>query len=432
MKIFEEFIFENYSFDSEKNEVQLNYSLDGAIKFKETIRWDVSITNYNKDILDKALFGLWIMAGVSYFKAYLPRKITINKGLLTKSQANFFNKTYELGLAQFFYTNQLDWQGAVNFEANSIEEKNVQVTGNAGALSAIGGGKDSIVAAELLSELNFEFDCWTVNQARRFNKISAKIEKEIMSVSRKLDPKLSKLNSLDAYNGHVPITAINSFIGVTLAILTGKKDIVWAIENSADEPNTRWDGLTVNHQYSKSFEFEKDMRKYIIENIASDLDYYSILRPFSELRIAEIFCKNYLQKYKGLFSSCNANFTLGNEREMRWCGKCPKCAFVFIIFSPFLKKSELLDLFDGKNIYADEEMAGTIKELLGISGHKPLECVGEIAETRYAIQLARKSGQYPELEQFDFPVVEYKYKKWGDNFIPQETESKFRDLLTTL
>lgn len=432
MNKYSEFIFENYSFDTNKNEVELHYSLDSELEFTETIHWEVTTKNYDEHILDEALFGLWIMCGISYFKTYLPKKITIKKGGLTKSQAKFFNNIYTHGLAQFFYTNQLDWEEAINFETNKEEVVETATAGGEGCISALGGGKDSIVAAELLKILGMKPECWSVNQAERFSNLSKKIGTKTHKVTREIDPFLVKLNSEGAYNGHVPITAINSFIGVVLAILLNKKSIIWAIEGTAEEPNTNWKGLDVNHQYSKSFEFEKDMREYIVENIASDLDYYSILRPLSELRIAEIFCKNYFQKYKKLFSSCNANFTLGNEQEMRWCGKCPKCAFVFIIFSPFLKKSELLDLFDGKNIYADEEMAGTINELLGISGHKPLECVGEIAETRYALQLARKSGQYPELEQFDFPVVEYKYKKCGDNFIPQETESKLRDLLRTL
>ena len=420
MKKYNEFIFEDYSFDLATKKARFSYSLDGKLKFTEEIIWNIEPVNYDTEILDNALFGLWIMAGISYYKTYLPNKIKIKKGKLNEEQARFFNKTYLLGLAQFFYTNQLDWHDSINFESNTSEQHFVPPSNGEGAISALGGGKDSIVAAEILKESKVDTDLWAVNQAERFENLANKMNLKILSVTRKIDPLLLELNGKDAYNGHVPITAINSFIGVVLAILTGKKSVIWAIESSADEINTSWKGLQVNHQYSKSYEFEKEMANYIKKNIAKDLEHYSILRPLTELRISEIFCKNYIDKYNGLFSSCNANFSLNNNDKLNWCGKCPKCAFVFIVFSPFIKKSNLLGLFNGRNIFADEDMKPIIEELLGISGHKPLECVGEIAETRLAINMAKDTGEYPELNQFDFPTVKYDYKKWSSNSIPKE------------
>ena len=432
MNKYSEFIFEKYSFDTNKNEVELHYSLDGELEFTETIRWEVSTKNCDEHILDEALFGLWIMCGISYFKTYLPKKITIKKSGLTKSQAKFFNKIYTHGLAQFFYTNQLEWEEAINFEATKEEVAETATAGGEGCISALGGGKDSIVAAELLKRLGMKPECWSVNQAERFLNLSKKIGTKTHKVTREIDPLLAKLNSEGAYNGHVPITAINSFIGIVLAILLNKKSIIWAIEGTAEEPNTKWKGLDVNHQYSKTLEFEKDMQDYIFQNIAKDIEHYSILRPLTELRIAEVFCNNYLNDYQGLFSSCNANFTIGNDSELRWCGKCPKCAFVFIIFSPFLKKTDLLNLFGGKDIFADEEMAPIIKELLGITGHKPLECVGEIAETRLAVQMAKQSGQYPELSQYNFPEVKYDYRKWLNNSVPKAIDTELKETLEIL
>ena len=429
---FDKFIFKDYVFDPATNTVELKYSLDNEIDFTEVISWNIEAVSYNPEILERALFALWIMAGVSYYKTYLPKEIVIERGGLTESQKIFFSKTYQLGLAQFFYTNQLDWEGVINFKSDSVESKNELSTGNSGSLSALGGGKDSIVAAELMNLMGIEFDCWAVNQAERFVGISESIGAKTFSVTRRLDGKLAKLNGVDAYNGHVPITAINSFIGVVLAILAGKKSIVWAIESSTDEPNTSWKGLAVNHQYSKSSEFEVDIIEYINTNIASDLEYYSILRPISELRIAEIFCKKFFEKYKTKFSSCNANFNIGNNSSLKWCGKCPKCAFIFIIFSPFLEKNKLLELFNGKDIYSDPDMKGVIEELLGVDGHKPLECVGEIAEVRQAVQMAKNSGHYPEAEQFEFDEPNYNYLKYSKNSIPSNLEEKLKGILDSI
>ena len=210
---FDKFIFKDYVFDPATNTVELKYSLDNEIDFTEVISWNIEAVSYNPEILERALFALWIMAGVSYYKTYLPKEIVIERGGLTESQKIFFSKTYQLGLAQFFYTNQLDWEGVINFKSDSVESINELSTGNSGSLSALGGGKDSIVAAELMNLMGIEFDCWAVNQAERFVGISESIGAKTFSVTRRLDGKLAKLNGVDAYNGHVPITAINSFIG---------------------------------------------------------------------------------------------------------------------------------------------------------------------------------------------------------------------------
>lgn len=427
------FIFEDYEFDRITNTAKFHYSLDAKLKFTETIKWDVKTVHYNKVALDKALFALWVMAGVSYYKTYAPKEIVINKGELDAQQKKFFDSIYLNGLAQFFYTNQLEWKNRINFPALKQHTNPVEVTNGEGSLVALGGGKDSIVAAELMNKLQQDYSCWVVNHVERFGTLSQTIGQPLLAVTRQLDPELLKLNEADAYNGHIPITAIINFISVVLAILTGKKSLVWANESSADEGNTIWQGLEVNHQYSKSSAFEAEITNYIQTYIAKDLEFYSILRPLSELRIAEIFCNNYIDKYHGLFSSCNlANFKQGNTRQMTWCGQCPKCAFVYAIFSPFLPKAKLMELFGGKDLFADEALRGTFEQMLGIDGHKPLECVGEVAEVRTALQMSKESGNYPELAQFDFPKPDYDYKLWHNNQIPKAVEAQLKDILASL
>lgn len=427
------FIFEDYTFDEIRNEIVMKYSFDGELHFKERISWQVDSINYNPNILDRALFGLWLMCGVSYYKAYVPSKIIIKKGSLSREQKEFFDEIYLHGLAQFFYTNSLDWKGHIDFPFDTNNGMKLdESTNSSGSLIAIGGGKDSIVAAETIKSLDDDFDCWAVNQSKRFEPIAQKLNSKMLPVIREIDPKLLELNSKDALSGHVPITAINSFIGLVLAILVGRQRMVWAIESSTDEPNTIWQGLEVNHQYSKTSYFEQAMQNYINKFVAKDLEYFSTLRSITELRIAEIFCKNYIDKYQGLFSSCNANFTIGKTDELAWCGKCPKCAFVFTLFAPFLDKNKLVSIFGGNNIFADPDMKGTLEELLGIDGHKPLECVGEIAEVRKAVELAKKTDQYPELKQFNYPFEDFDYKKWGANAIPSELEPGIKKLLLNL
>jgi hypothetical protein len=63
-----------------------------------------------------------------------------------------------------------------------------------------------------------------------------------------------------------------------VAYLYDYKYLVLSNELSANSGNTLWNGFEINHQYSKSLEFEKDFKNYVEENISDDLKYFSLLR----------------------------------------------------------------------------------------------------------------------------------------------------------
>ena len=88
-----------------------------------------------------------------------------------------------------------------------------------------------------------------------------------------------------------------------------------------------------------------------------------------------------------------------------------------------------MELFGGKNLFADPELKGTFEQLLGIDGHKPLECVGEIAETRTAIAMSKKLGSYPELSSLKFDEPNYDYMSWRDSFMPKKLQEAIRQYL---
>ena len=107
-------------------------------------------------------------------------------------------------------------------------------------------------------------------------------------------------------------------------------------ESSANESNVQ--GEKINHQYSKSFEFENDFRKYYNKYLKRNVEYFSFLRPLNELQIAMAFSK--FEKYHTIFKSCNVG---SKGAEWKWCCNCPKCLFVYIILSPFLYKQKLIN-----------------------------------------------------------------------------------------
>ncbi|KAF5030046.1 hypothetical protein DSECCO2_642240 [anaerobic digester metagenome] len=160
--------------------------------------------------------------------------------------------------------------------------------------------------------------------------------------------------------------------------MTGVSDIALSNESSANESTVP--GTDVNHQYSKSFEFEQDFRDYYEKYISEGFNYFSFLRPLTELQIAELFSK--MTAYHAVFRSCNAG-----SKEDIWCGKCPKCLFANIILSPFLPPEKLKEIF-GSDLFDSRVLVTAFDELNGKIPVKPFECVGTVSEVNEAIQLA--------------------------------------------
>jgi len=103
--MYQQFIFEDYHFDAPTSTAYFNYSLDDKIYFEEKIIFPSGECSKS---FEKALFGAWVMAGISYFKTYLPEKIIFKKGGLNQEQADFFTHVYTQGLGEFFYQNKIN------------------------------------------------------------------------------------------------------------------------------------------------------------------------------------------------------------------------------------------------------------------------------------------------------------------------------------
>ena len=426
------FIFEKFNFNKSQKKLTCSYSFDSQVFFEEEFIFDFEfIDHYGEEALENAIFGLFVMCGVSYFKAALPPKIMFRTGGLNQEQKKFFDKIYRIGLGEFFYTNGIDPRGKVNFEQLRIKENQKSNTKSkienqkskiSGSLVPIGGGKDSLVTAEILESAGEDFETWTVGDKELLNKLCVHVGKPHIKIYRKISPKLLELNKKGALNGHVPISAILSFLSVVTAILRGKKNIIFSNESSANEANLEFHDQKINHQYSKTLEFEKDFQDYTRKFISPEIQYFSLLRPLTELKIAQIFCTRLFDKYEGYFAPTSDFVPV-------WCGECPKCAFVFAIFSPFLEREKLLNLFGGKNLFADPELDETFRELLGLSGSKPFECVGEISEVRKGLSLAKNTENWPELEKFKFSNPNYDFERFSSHVIPEKFEKILKNLL---
>jgi len=420
---YRQFIFKSYDFNRATGRLRLSYGIDDDLKFEEIYGFDFDFADYDKVVLDQALQILFFLAGVSYFKTFVPREIVVEKGQLDPASAAFFSRTYQKGLGEFWYVNRLDPNTPINFPTNSDKLPSLEYSGK-GMLVGIGGGKDSLVTTELLRGQP-DLATWSLNHREQLEPLVKRLGTTHLFVSRQWDPQIKQLNQQGAFNGHVPISAIIAAVGSVVAVLTGRRDVVVSNESSANEDSLTYRGVSINHQYSKSLAFEKDYQALLNNQFSDGLRYYSFLRPLSELMIARLFASIGFEKYKDFFSSCNRAYVL-ESNHMSWCGVCAKCAFTFLVLSPFVERSQLESLWQGKNLLLDPSLRPLYEKLLGVDGAKPLDCVGEIKESRSAMRLAQQI--YPELKEiyrFDIPR-DYDYRTLASHEMPPKVYDLFK------
>ncbi len=390
------FRFVRCDFDAQSGVAALAYAFDDGPEMIETVSVPgapFALDDARAQAVEAALRLLHLIAGVSYYKAAVPAEIRIDAYAIDAETATFLESVYVNGLGEFAYRNGLSLHGKIVFPHGA--ESGAAAAPALGlrehALVAIGGGKDSLVSIEALRSAGVEQTVTWIGGSQLIAACAARTGLPTLNLGRALAPELFELNRQGAYNGHIPVTAINSAIMVLAAVLHGADQVVFSNERSASYGSVIPGTGEVNHQWSKGWAFEKTFGEHVQSRVAADLHYYSLLRPLSELAVARQFAKN--SHYDAHFSSCNRNFHILGERPAnRWCGVCPKCHFVFLALAPFMPKPRLVGIF-GRNLLDDPAQAGGFDALLEFRDHKPFECVGEGKESRAAMALL---GERPE------------------------------------
>jgi hypothetical protein len=384
-------------------EAQLVYAFDDGPELIERIAFPEApaLVPERAAAFDAALRLLHLIAGVSYYKAGVPAQIVVEGAPLDADGAGFLEEVYRHGLAEFAYQNRLDLRARIRFPFQTKEDAPAADAGEPKALDLprrslvpIGGGKDSLVTVELLKRAGEPMTAVWVGRSELIAACAQRTGLPTLSLGRQLAPELFEYNRHGAWNGHIPVTAINSAILLCAAILYGYDAVIFSNERSASAATLEYAGQPVNHQWSKSLDFERRLREYTKSHIAEGLDYFSLLRPWSELAVTRAFAAG--TRYDAVFSSCNRNFRIRGERAAdRWCGQCPKCHFVFLALAPFVAKPRLLAIF-GRNLLDDASLAPAFDALLEYRGHKPFECVGEGRESRAAMQALAQRPEWRE------------------------------------
>ncbi len=389
------------SFDRATGTVTLGYDLGEIHHFVETITFETPATGagaVGPDVpgLDRALLHLHVAAGTSYYKAAAPPSVSVEHSHLDAAELEFHRHLYDQGLREFAVTNGLPVPRPVVIGNGPSDGPPPPLSPPApfqrpgGVLVPIGGGKDSMVLIEALKHLQPRL--LAVNPHPLVIELAAQTGLELLVVRRQLSPQLVELNRSGALNGHVPITAIISLIAVVGSFLYGYDTIAMAVERSASEETVMVRGVPVNHQYSKSLEFELLLRDLVHRAVDPGLEYGSALRPYSELAIARAFAS--MPAYHATFCSCNTVFRQNAGARDGWCGHCPKCRFVGLMLAPFLEPDALAAII-GRDMFADPEQITGFAALMSPDG-KPFECVGERRESAAALRMLSERPLWQE------------------------------------
>lgn len=415
---YKEFKYNKYTVQEDEEAIYLEYEYEipELTKFTHKIKImkkQMKIKDIDSKYAQNMIFNIGLIELISYWKVTCSPNVKIECGYLNEEQKKWWKKVYFYGLGELFYTNgietniddfmQIECIGKENeLKLGTIEEK------TEGYIVPIGGGKDSVVTLETLNIDKEKDYCLIINPKPVTLKCAeiAKIkEGNIIEVYRTIDKKILELNKEGYINGHTPFSAMLAFVSYFIAYLLSKKYVALSNENSANESNV--EGQKINHQYSKSFEFECDFEEYSKKYLKASVKYFSFLRPLNELQIAKIFARQ--EKYHTTFKSCNVG---SKEKEWKWCCNCAKCLFAYIILSPYLYKEKLVNIF-GEDMFKKENLLTTFLELTGHGETKPFDCVGTYEEVNFAIS---KTIENLEKQKEELPYL-LKYYKENYNLV---------------
>jgi UDP-N-acetyl-alpha-D-muramoyl-L-alanyl-L-glutamate epimerase len=390
----EVFRYRSFAIDAERGTLTCHYELGGR-EFTERVTLPGAEGNprWRTEAAQAAARLVFLLVGVSYYKTAAPPVIDLGETALTEAEQAFLRDFYLHGLGEFAYRNNLDLshlelRAPTRLPAQPQRSPSTRMR----ALVPFGGGIDSIVTVEQVRQ-RADVALFVVSRpGDRFDAIeepAAVTGLPIVRAEREIDPQLLRSAELGFRNGHVPVTGILSAIAVLAAVLEDRDAVVMSNEWSASVPTLEYQGHPVNHQYSKSEEFEAAFRDVLAASPGPGPEYFSWLRDRTELWVGQEFAK--LGPYFGSFRSCNKAFYTERARRFTyWCGQCDKCAFIDLILAPFLPAEALRRIFavTGEPL-EDQALAAKFRSLLG-AGAKPFECVGEVTECRAAVLLAAR------------------------------------------
>ncbi|KAG3105809.1 hypothetical protein PC122_g686 [Phytophthora cactorum] len=321
--------FERIQFNAEARLATFLFHFCGGRRFQATMSLTGPLQDLDETpVVRNALLHIGLCILPWFWMGYSCTYIRIEAGYLNSEQVHFWEEFYQSVLSEYLYLHGLD-------------RDRLHIIGKIKVLVPLGGGKDSLVLYQLLYSSATPCHPWA---------------------------------------------ALVAFDSVLAAILGDFTHVAVGNERSANyDNNVVHEGRPVNHQYDKSFDFETRAHAYIRKYLVEDLHYFSALQHLWEVQIACTFASRSLESSENflpVFLSCNEA-----PDGDKWCCKCAKCAFVFILMSAWCSEAQLVEIF-GENLFEKQSVFPEFLSLLDEEGVKPMECVGTACETWLSLYLA--------------------------------------------
>jgi UDP-N-acetyl-alpha-D-muramoyl-L-alanyl-L-glutamate epimerase len=410
------FRIEDASADLSPGGVTLRFSFAaGALRFRPSVQ----LTGLNPEeaarvavpTARRIVRALAIIEAFSYWKALCSPVIEVALPAPDAAELDWWRAFWPGAMGEFFYRNQIGYTAAdflvirgpvaAPERLDGVADGALEGADDADAadrppLVLFSGGKDSLALARIAAAARgaAPVDFFLYNPGARLRGVAGSLADggRVLEAHRAILPELLALNAAGHPNGHTPFSAYLAFAATLAGYLRGNGLVMAGNSRSDDEPNVpSYLGRPVNHQWSKSYEFETAVRGYRDRWLPGAPGYSSPLRPLYELQIIASLAGDvdgYLRT-----TSCNRAPAGG------WCRSCAKCAWVFLATAA-LYGHDLAIRKIGADMFADPALAGVYQEMAGLTGTRPFECTGTEGEVRAAIRAVGEGhdpGRYPAL-----------------------------------
>ena len=376
------------------HELHLAYvaeSARGHYQFVEKLAFDVAIDQVPDCIIEHAHVAL----GMSYWKAFVPCSYEIPYAL-DASAAEFWQATFTDGMGEFLLHNRVPFDCMPVFQATATQNDSAtsagadaQPQGNR-ILLGMGGGKDSIVAAELARQADMDVVLFVMRTGDQTSNIQAVCDltgMPLVECRRYLDAQLFELNKDPHYlNGHIPFSMMLAAVAGIAAHALGCTDFVVGNESSSDTSQGTWDGRCVTHQWSKTRDFERLYTRKLA-SMPGASGYFSMTRSLSSVGTCRIFARQ--PRYFEAFTSDSSQMRVGGASAPRWNPEAAKTLSTYALLAPWLEPADLTRIF-GFELTDVADVAQRFERMLD---GEVFDCVGTPSEIAYSIE--RAAGRHP-------------------------------------
>jgi UDP-N-acetyl-alpha-D-muramoyl-L-alanyl-L-glutamate epimerase len=382
-----------------ESSVELNFAFSvAAMKFQPVVRLHGlrpdEMVRLSTETSHSLIRALAIIEAFSYWKAFCSPTIEVALPPPGADELDWWRSFWPDAMAEFFYRNGIDFTDAGFLdivaaparETARLEGAEAHRKPGATALQPVplvmfSGGKDSLALALMLSDGGRrQIDCFLYNPTSEQSRLAESVAAggRILRVERHILPELLELNAKNHPNGHTPYSAYLGVAATLVGYLRGSENVVAGNSRSDDEPNIdSYFGRSVNHQWTKTYAFEKALRDYRDRWVPCAPTYSSPFRPLFELQVLSSLSDS-IDSYLRT-ASCNRTKGIG------WCGECAKCAWVFLATAALFGLSTAVQKFNA-DLFTRSDLSELYMRMAGLVGTKPFECTGTEEEVRVAIR----------------------------------------------